>query len=191
MGKNQREREAIARYVRCDLENCIQDAQAGKLAPHWQAYARREIATEAEREGADRGTWDLLRERLESAIQLCRQPTDEEDARSQLEANGDVLEYFYSSADYGTMMEIVYAPRLNLYTAAVYLDREAASTAPEAYAAVLHGNLRAWCSGRGVELHSTKCPEDCTVAEQLYFDSLEKAADHLAMALANPRGIFC
>lgn len=124
------------------LRQAAARADAGRMCPYWQADLQREVA------GAQRdGTWcealDRELQQVNKLLATVPQQSNTAAAAAEAEAMGNKLLCYHADDAGDTLLEIVYSPAENAYTAEVFAD---ARTAPQ-----LITYLEGWAAEQSLE----------------------------------------
>ena len=100
-----------------ELREVMREAEQGMLSPYWQQYYTNMLD---EIRGTDEfpEEGEALARKLRETAQAHTQISDAEQAQRELQQQGSEL-LFYRSADYGTLLEIVYTPSNGICEAAL------------------------------------------------------------------------
>lgn len=157
-----------------ELYQAIEEANQGLLSPYWQQYYSNmlEEVRDAD-EFPENG--EAIAKQLREAIQNHPQISDAEQARRELEQQESEL-LFYRSADFGTLLEIVYTPSKGCFTCAVEIDSTLPKEEQWQRALELRLELRKWTELSGIEMETIRdvltCAEE-RLAEYLPAEETE------------------
>lgn len=171
--------------TRVEVQNGIEDAQAGELSPHWQEYLRRTVR-DARNGGYLPDDMDQLLTQLENVLATVPQMSDEELDRKQLAQSGTELIYNYPTDDYDTIVMITYHPESKLYSATVSLDPDAAKANLKEYAKNVEQAVWTWLREQKVDLQAEDIPAIPPENALEHFEALKETLQYVIARLKSP-----